>query len=46
MTVAGKNAVDELRKCIDGQICDRSGLYADYKDLNDFLSAMQHKTGL
>lgn len=43
---AGRNAVDELRKCIGGQICDRSGLYADYKDLNDFLSAMQHRTGL
>jgi len=35
---AGRNAVDELRKCIGERIFDQSHLYAGYKDLNAYIT--------
>lgn len=35
---AGKDAVDELRKCIGERIFDQSHLYAEYKDLNAYIT--------
>ena len=40
---AGRNALSRLRREFGGKVADKSALYPDHKDLNDYLMATQPK---